>query len=67
MKIKHKIIEMTEGGLLGCFGHLKRLETNRIKKMILEWNTKGKRRKGKPEEQWKDGVRRSMIGKDLTK
>ena len=31
--------------------------------MILVWNTEGSRRKGKPREQWINGVRRRMIAK----
>ena len=37
--------------------------SNRISKMIPEWNAEGKRRKGEPREMWVDGVRRSMISR----
>ena len=36
------------------------------KMIILQWNAEDRKRKGKPREQWMDGVRRNMISKYLT-
>ena len=43
-----------------------RTGTNRIPKLILNWNAEGRRRKGKSRKQWMYGVRSSMKSKDLT-
>ena len=32
----------------------------------LEWNAEGRRKRGKPREQWMDGVTSNIISKDLT-
>ena len=34
--------------------------------MILEWNAEGRRRRGKPQEKWMDGIRRPMNRLELT-
>ena len=62
--VKHNIIEIIEERRLKCFGHLKRMRSNRIPN-ILEWNAEG-RRNGKLGEQWKDKVRGNLFRKDLT-
>ena len=36
-------------------------------KIIMEWNAEGRRTEGKSSEQLMDGVRKSVISKDLTK
>jgi hypothetical protein len=38
----------------------------KLPRKILEWETGGKRRRGRPKERWIDGVRRSMINHGLT-
>ena len=40
--------------------------SDRISKVILKWNTVGRRRKEKPRKQWMDRVRRNVVKKDLT-
>ena len=46
-------------------GYLKKLSSNRIRKMILQWNVESRRRKGKLREQWMNGVILCMISRDL--
>ena len=42
-------------------GHVKRMTAEMIpSSMMLEWTAEGKRKEGKPKEQWMDGVRRSV-------
>ena len=66
LNFQHSIIQVTEERRLKSFGYLERMTSNTIPKMMMEWNTEGRRRKGKPREQWIDGLRRSIISKDLT-
>ena len=51
---------------LRCFGHLKRMGSDRIPKIILKWNVEGRRKKEKLREYWMDRIRRTMISKDFT-
>jgi hypothetical protein len=39
---------------------VKRTENDRLLKTIMEWESVGRRRKGRPLETWMDGIRYSM-------
>jgi hypothetical protein len=66
MEVRKNILEAIEEKRLRWFGHVKRLPGNRLPRKILEWEPEGTRRKGRPEERWIDGVRRSMTNHGLT-
>jgi hypothetical protein len=48
------ILEVIEEKLLRYFVHENRMTGNRLARRILEWETEGKRRKGRPKERWKE-------------
>ena len=62
--IQHNTFEVIEERRLRWLGHL-RMGSDRIPKMILKWNVEGRRKTEKPREQWMDGVRVTLINKDL--
>ena len=64
--MKVDILEVSEERTLTWFGDITRMGEDRISKMILEWNAKGRRRRGKPLEKWVDEIRRSMNKLELT-
>ena len=66
MKVDKNILEVIEERKLRWFGHITRMGEDRIPKMILEWNAEGRRRRGKPQEKWMDGIKRSMNRLELT-
>jgi hypothetical protein len=66
MEVGKNILEVTEEKRLRWFGHVKRMSGNRLPLKILEWEPEGKRRRGRPQERWIDGVRRSMTNHGLT-
>ena len=66
MEVDRNILEVIEERKMRWFGHVERMGEDRIPKMILEWNAEGRRRRGKPREQWMDGIRRSMNRMELT-
>jgi hypothetical protein len=66
MEVRKNILEVTEEKRLRWFGHVKRIPGNRLPLKILEWETQGTRRSGRPKERWIDGVRRSMKNNGLT-
>ena len=47
MNLQHKIIQVIKQRQLKWFGFLKRFKSNKISKMILEWNSESRRRKRK--------------------
>ena len=57
MNVQHNIIEATEERRLRWFVNLKRMGSEKILKIKLEWNAEGKRIMG---------LRRRRIRKDLT-
>jgi hypothetical protein len=66
MEAGKNILEVNEEKRLRWFGHVKRMPGNRLLLKILEWEPEGKRRSGRPQERWIDGVRRSMTNHGLT-
>jgi hypothetical protein len=64
MEVGKNILEVTEEKRLRWFGDEKRMPGNRLPLKILEWEPEGTRR-GRPEERWIDGVRRSMTNHGL--
>ena len=47
------------------FEHLQRMRSDRMSKIILEWNAEAIRRKGKPREKWIEGVSNCRKGRNL--
>jgi hypothetical protein len=41
------------------------MEDCKIAKQVAEWNPQGRRRRGRPVNTWKDGVRKSMQRRNL--
>jgi hypothetical protein len=50
MEVGKNILEVTEERRLRWFGHVKRMPGNRLPLKILEWETEGTRRRGRPKE-----------------
>jgi hypothetical protein len=42
------------------YGHVKRTEDGKIVKQVAEWKPQGKRKRGRPINTWKDGIRESV-------
>jgi hypothetical protein len=47
MEVEKKILERTEQRQLQWYGHVTRMENDRLAKTIMEWETEGRRRKGR--------------------
>jgi hypothetical protein len=60
MKVEKTILGRIEQKQLQWCGHVKRMENGRVLKTIMEWETEGRRRKGRPLGTWIDGIRYSM-------
>jgi hypothetical protein len=53
--VKNPNITETVGlNMLGCFGHVQRMEENRITKRILYMNTETTTLRGRPRNRWQD-------------
>jgi hypothetical protein len=60
MEVEKTILERIEQKQLQWCGHVKTMENDRLPKTIMEWETKGRRRKGRPLGTSIDGIRYSM-------
>jgi hypothetical protein len=48
MEVEKTILERIEQKHLQWYGHVKRMENDRLPKIIMEWEAEGSRRKGTP-------------------
>jgi hypothetical protein len=60
MEVEKTILERKEQKQLQWYGHMKRMKNDRLPKTIMESETEGRRRKGRPLGTWMDGIRYSM-------
>jgi hypothetical protein len=63
---KPTIIETVRLNRLRCFGHVQRMEENRIPKRVLYMNLGTTRFRGRPRNRWQDGVRENgrIVGRE---
>jgi hypothetical protein len=60
VKEKPDIIDIIEKKWLQWFGHVKRLQEERLPKLIMEWIPGERRKRGRPRKTWMEGVRAPM-------
>ena len=60
MGVKERILDVLERRKLQWYGHVRRMEEDRIPKMILEWEPEGKKRRGRPMTTWLQNVQSIM-------
>jgi hypothetical protein len=54
------IVRWIKGQRISWLGHLKRMEENRMPKMIFSLELEGPRRRGRPRKRWKEEVERDL-------
>jgi hypothetical protein len=54
------IVRWIKGQRISWLGHLKRMEENRMPKMIFSQELEGRRRRGRPRKRWKEEVERDL-------
>jgi hypothetical protein len=65
MGMKKDILEEIEEQEPRWYGHVMRMDDCRTARQVAAWNPQGKRRRGRPVNTWKDGIRDSMQRKNL--
>jgi hypothetical protein len=60
VKGKPDIIDITEKKRLQWYGHVKRMPEERIPKLITEWITQERIKRGRPRKTWMKGVQAAM-------
>jgi hypothetical protein len=59
------ITDIIEKKRLQWYGHVKRMQDERIPKLILEWLLEGRRKRGHPRKTWMEGVQAAMTARNL--
>jgi hypothetical protein len=65
MGTKKNIVQEIEEQQLRWYGHVKRMEDGTIVKQVTELKPQGKRKRGRPINTWKDGIRESTKRREL--
>lgn len=58
-------IDIIKRNQLRWYGHLMRMEDNRVAKLVYEARTEGKRRRGRPRRTWEEEIRESLQEKGI--
>ena len=59
------VIKETEQNQLTWYGHVQRMTEGRLPKIALKWMPKQKRARGRPNKNWKEGIRKAMNERNL--
>jgi len=65
MKEMPDIIDTIERKRLQWYGHVKRMQDERLPKLIMEWIPEERRKRGRPRKTWLEGVRAAMKTRPL--
>ena len=60
MKVKGSLTEDIKTAQLRWFGHVKRMREDRLPKKIFEWQPMGRRKRGRPNITWTEGILKTM-------
>ena len=47
------------------YGHVKRMDPTRLPKIMIHWKPEGRKKRGRPQRTWKDGIYTAMNERDL--
>lgn len=56
MGISHTLIDDIRTMQLKWYGHVQRMNDERLPKQVLTWKPPGKRRRGRPRRSWREGI-----------
>ena len=65
MKVETTIIEEIQRRQLIWYGHVKRMDEERLPKIILNWTPTERRRRGRPRTTWMGGIQKAMSERNL--
>ena len=65
MDVQDMILDDITRKQLLWYGHVERMDTTRLPKIMIHWKTQGRKKRGRPRKTWKDGIYTVMNEKDL--
>jgi hypothetical protein len=63
--LEETIVKEIEHNKLTWYGHVQRMAEGRLPRIALKWMPKQKRARGRPKENWMEGIRKAMNERDL--
>ena len=60
MKIKNSVLDYIRYKQLNWYGHVQRMDQEKLPRRILQWYLRGRRRKGRPRNSWMQDVTTGM-------
>ena len=67
MQAEQLILDRVQKRQLKWYAHLLRMEDSRWPKKIYQWTTHGRRRRGKPQQSWRNQVTDFMKSRNMEK
>ena len=64
--VPNELSGRVEKGVLRWFGHMERMDNERLTKRVMVSGVRGSRARGRPRLGWMDGVRRGLDARDMT-
>ena len=58
------ILDIVERNKLRWYGHVQRMEEDRLPKIMLEWTPQGRRPVGRPRRRWMEGIREALVRRE---
>jgi hypothetical protein len=65
METEATLTDTVEAKHLKRYGHMERVEQNRLPKKIYEWTQIERKKKGRPRNTWKKKAKQAMDGRNL--
>ncbi|XP_045477899.1 uncharacterized protein LOC123683046 [Harmonia axyridis] len=65
MGVDGTLYEDIEAKQLIWYGHLQRMDEQRLPKKVFEWVPAQRRKRGRPKKTWNEGVIKAMSSRDL--
>ena len=59
------IIDDIKTKQLKWYGHVQRMEEDRLPKQVLKWTPHGRRRRGRPRRSWREGIDKEMEEREI--
>jgi hypothetical protein len=65
LEAQDTILDDTTRKQLICYGHVERMDSNRLPKIMINWKPEGRKTLGRPRRTWRDGMYTAMNERDL--
>ena len=65
MNVTHTIVDDISVNQLKWYGHVQRMNEERLPKQVLNWAPHGRRKRGRPRKSWREGIDREIREKGL--